>query len=181
MQAPREQRERAMREELLFGPVAVDANALDRDGTERDALVDRFWKGAEAGAFTLLVPGGVRAELLHPETPGALRDLALSRPAPLRAAPTHEQKLDRIRVRAILRGDAPSGKHEADALHLSEAAEAGCAFFITHDRRILRRRADLRGVLPDLSIVTLEKFLAQVEAGGEAPEEDGCGGFDLTA
>ena len=135
-------------DELRLGPVAVDANALDRDGTARDALVDRFRRKVEAGDLTVMVAGGVRDELSHPQTPPELRELALARPAPPRPALTHAQKLDRIRVRAILRGDAPCGKHEADALHLSEAAEAGCAVFITHDRRILRRRADLRAVLP---------------------------------
>lgn len=157
-----------MEEEPQRDVVAIDANALDRDGTDRDALVDRFLAAVEAGAIAVLVAEGVRAELLHPETPPALHALALAHPAPARATLTHQQKLDRIRVRAILRGDAPSEKHEADALHLSEAAEAGCAFFITHDRRILRRRGDLRSVLPDLAIVTLERFMAQYDAYPEA-------------
>jgi len=38
--------------------------------------------------------------------------------------------------------------HAADASHLSEPPRAGCAYFVTEDARILRRRAELAGVLP---------------------------------
>jgi hypothetical protein len=51
------------------------------------------------------------------------------------------------------------GKHAADASHLSEAAETGCSYFITHDNRILNRRDELYAALPPtLTIVTLEEF-----------------------
>lgn len=138
----------------------VDANALDRDGTARDALVDRFLALVRAGEVELIVAGGVRAEVSHPRTPRAVQDAILpipSRPRP--PAPTHDQKLARIRVRAVLRGDTGSDKHDADAAHLSEAAEAGCAVFITEDKRMLRRRWDLRGVASGLRVVTLAEFV----------------------
>lgn len=138
----------------------IDANALDRTGGPRDVLVERFAAEARDGRFTVLLATGVRDELDRPETPRAVRDVALAYPAAPRRTPTHEQKLDRIRVRAILRGDAGSAKHEADAAHLSDAAEAGCAWFLTHDKRILRRRDELRRVMPGLRIATLERFLA---------------------
>jgi hypothetical protein len=38
--------------------------------------------------------------------------------------------------------------HVADASHLSEAAETGCGYFITHDNRILKKRAELYVALP---------------------------------
>jgi predicted nucleic acid-binding protein len=62
-------------------------------------------------------------------------------------------------VLAILQGNARPGKHEPDASHISEAAETGCGYFITHDKRILDRRGKLRAVLPpSLNIVSLEEF-----------------------
>jgi hypothetical protein len=62
-------------------------------------------------------------------------------------------------VLAILQGNARPGKHEVDALHLSEAAETGCGYFITHDKRMLDKRGDLHGALPPtLNIVSLEEF-----------------------
>lgn len=144
----------------------IDANALDRTGGPRDALVDRFAAGARDGCFTVLLPAGVREEFDRPGTPAAVRAVALAYATAPPRTPTHAQKLDRIRVRAILRGDAGSARHEADAAHVSEAAEAGCAWFLTHDKRILRRRDDLRRVVPGLRIATLERFLAPADEGG---------------
>ena len=141
--------------------VTVDANALDRDGT-RDALVDRFLALVHAGAVEVIVAGGVRDEVSHPRTPRAVQDAILPHPSrPRPPALTHDQKLARIRVRAVLRGDTGSDKHDADAAHLSEAAEAGCTVFITEDKRILRRRADLQRVLPGLQVVTLVGYLGE--------------------
>jgi hypothetical protein len=58
-----------------------------------------------------------------------------------------------------LTGNALSGKHDADASHVSEAAETGCVYFITHDKRILDKRGELRVALPPtLTIVTLAEF-----------------------
>ena len=63
-------------------------------------------------------------------------------------------------MQAILQGNAKPGRHAADASHLSEAAETGCAYFITHDKRILDKRSDLDAELPhSLRIVTLAEFM----------------------
>ena len=142
----------------------LDANALDRTGG-REALVDRFLALVEAGEVVVLVPGGVHAEVAHANTPEDVRQAFGRHGVAPPARSSHDAKLARIRVRAILRGDTGSDRHDADASHVSEAAEAGCVAFITHDRRILRRRDDLRAVLPPaLSVLTLERFLAIYEA-----------------
>ena len=100
--------------------IGHDANALDRNGTVRDGLVERFQALYSVGKLILVVAGGVRDETLHPHTPGHVKDAA-------------------------------------DASHLSEAAETGCAYFITEDRRILGKRRELAVILPpSLSIVTLD-------------------------
>jgi hypothetical protein len=57
------------------------------------------------------------------------------------------------------------GAHVADASHLSEAAETGCGYFITHDNRILKKRAELYVALPpSLNIVTLKEFFDALHA-----------------
>ena len=77
----------------------------------------------------------------------------------LRPALNSAQRADRARVLAILQGNARAGKHAADASHISEAAETGCGYFITHDQRILDKRGELYAVLPPtLNIVSLEEF-----------------------
>ena len=77
----------------------------------------------------------------------------------LRPGLTSGQRVERRRVAEILRGNVQPGAHADDASHLSEAAETGCSYFITHDGRILRKRDELRAVLPpNLWIVLLEEF-----------------------
>lgn len=142
--------------------VAVDANALDRDGSARDALVDRLRALAAEGRLRLFVPSGVADEMRHPRSPDAVRAAPeASAPARPHRPLTARQHIDRIRVRAIMRGDGRPGKHDADASHLSEAAEAGCHAFLTRDGKILRKRDILRQALPPgLRIATLEDFMS---------------------
>jgi hypothetical protein len=141
--------------------VAVDANALDRDGSPRDALVDAFRAEVAAGRLRLFVPAGVLAEMRDPGAPAAVRAAAADLPSRRATPPTARQHIDRIRVRAIMRGDGRPGKHDADASHLSEAAEAGCHAFLTRDGKILRKRDILRQALPPgLRIATLEDFMS---------------------
>ncbi|HEX4768708.1 MAG TPA: hypothetical protein VH414_20770 [Lichenihabitans sp.] len=141
--------------------VALDANALDRKTTARGKLVDRFEQLVASGAVEVYIGPGVQAEVAHPATPGTiLRGLPRTEPRPFRPLAAAEH-LARIRVRAMVQGNARPGKHARDASHLSEAAEAGCRYFITYDGRILGKRDDLEGfALPaTLRIVTIEEFL----------------------
>ena len=149
--------------------VAVDANALDLDGSGRDALVARLRHLAAAGRLRLFVPGGVAAEMRHPHAPEAVRAAPeAAAPLPAHRPLSARQHIDRIRVRAVMRGDGRPGKHDADAAHLSEAAEAGCRAFLTRDGKILRKRDILRGALPPaLRILTLEDFLAGISDGDD--------------
>jgi hypothetical protein len=139
--------------------IGHDANALDRDGSPRDALVDRFRALATAGTLIAVVAGGVRDEIQHPHTPADVKDAVLPRIFNRRPGLNASKRKDRRRVANVLQGSARPGKNAADASHLSEAGETGCAYFIAHDRRILRKRAELRRVLPpSLTIVTLTEF-----------------------
>ncbi|KWT64140.1 hypothetical protein APY04_3404 [Hyphomicrobium sulfonivorans] len=64
-----------------------------------------------------------------------------------------------------MQGNAAPGRHAADASHISEASETGCAYFITNDKRILRKRDELASVLPaTLAIVDLNEFFEIVDA-----------------
>jgi rRNA-processing protein FCF1 len=145
--------------------VAIDANALDRDGSTRDRLVESFEAQLAAGHLRLFIPAGVVEELRRapPGVQARTEAVAALAEARLRAAaPTARQHIDRIRVRAMLRGDGRPGKHDADASHLSEAAEAGCDLFLTRDGKILRKRDILRAALPaQLRIATLEEFMSR--------------------
>jgi hypothetical protein len=139
--------------------IGLDANALDRDGSDRDRLVDRFRRLSDVGVLTVVVAGGVRDEIHHPRTPGGVQAAVLPQIFNLRPGLIEAQRVERRRVQQILQGNALPGAHAADASHLSEAAETGCGYFITHDKRILKKRAELHAALPpSLNIVTLEEF-----------------------
>jgi hypothetical protein len=57
--------------------IGLDANALDRDGTTRDRLVERFCKLSTAGVLNVVIAGGVRGEVQHPRTPGNVKAAVL--------------------------------------------------------------------------------------------------------
>jgi hypothetical protein len=140
-------------------PVAIDANALDRDGSDRDRLVDRLLGLSEAGTINLIVPKGVRQEILHPRTPAGVQQGALPKIFTIGVGLNPDEQRQKRIITVELQGNAKPGKHEADADHLFEAAKYG-GYFITHDHRILTRAGRLREVLPpSLTVVTLTDFL----------------------
>ena len=115
--------------------MAIDANALDHKGGERDALVDRFNAAVKSKTVTVIVAAGVRDEVQHPRTPSDAKDAVLPQIYNLQPRLNTAQLEQRRQVAIILQGDAKPGKHAADASHISEAAETGCAYFITEDKR----------------------------------------------
>ena len=145
-------------------PIALDANALDPNGTDRDPMIGRLRTLVEAGRLRVVLVEGVRRELDHARTPPGLRE-AWPAPEPLRLPPpTPARHIARIRARAILRGGSSSDRHDSDAGHLCDAAEAGCRYFITHDRRFMRKRHDLEATLPSIRILGLREFFEIYDA-----------------
>ena len=144
--------------------VALDANIFDRPRPEQAFLLERLRTLVSSGHIELFWPSGIIAEMLHPHAPeeirAAARDVVARRPFPLSA----RQQIDRIKVRAILRGDGRAGKHDADASHLSEAAEAGCLTFVTWDSKILRKRDTLRAALPSgMRVLSLAELVSALD------------------
>ena len=144
--------------------VALDANALQPSGTDRDELVGRFRDLMRAGAVKVVMLESVGRELDDARTPAEARPETPAGAGIARRAPTAAQQIARIRVRAIMRGNALNDRHDADAAHLCEAAEAGCRIFLTHDKRFSRKRHDLEAALPGLRILGLREFFALYDA-----------------
>ncbi len=94
----------------------------------------------------------MREEVQNPNTPGAVKTAILPRVFDPKPSLT-KSAADRPLLRSIdpARVNARPGKHSADASHISEAAETGCAYFITHDKRILKKKRELSEVLPPSS------------------------------
>jgi predicted nucleic acid-binding protein len=141
-------------------PIGIDANALNRDGSEHDELVERLLDLDKAGTISLIVPHGVRREIENPRTPKTVREAMLFRIFTIPTGLTSQERDIRKGIEAVLQGNARSGKHAADAQHLAEAAKY-CGYFITHDDRVLKRSQGLGSLLPpSLTVVTLAGFLA---------------------
>lgn len=153
--------------------IHLDANALDRTGGARDALVERVLALRESEEINFVVPESVRAEVNDPRTPTNVQNVVLPEIYSLTVSRTPDEQVIFGQIRAILMGNAKPGKHDADANHLFEASKYGGGYFITHDRRMLKKRDDLRSLIgPALAIVTLEEFLKvydQFVAAGPAP------------
>jgi hypothetical protein len=86
--------------------IGHDANALNRNGTANDQLIDRFLALADAGDLNIVVGGGVPAEIQHLHTPRDVKTAVLPRIFNLRPGLNSVQKAERHRVHAILQGNA---------------------------------------------------------------------------
>jgi predicted nucleic acid-binding protein len=139
--------------------ITLDANAVDRT-PQTTALVDRLLSLRDSEEINFVVPGSVRHQVEHPHTPGHVKDTMLPMIFSLPVEQTAPERETFRKVHALLKGNATSNKHDADARHLCEAAKYGGGYFITHDNRLLKKRGALRAHLgPALCIVTLTEFL----------------------
>jgi hypothetical protein len=81
--------------------IAIDANALDLDGSPRDRLVERFKQLMADGTLSVVTPGGVRSEVQHPHTPGHVQDAILPQIFNLRPGLNTAQQATRTHVLTI--------------------------------------------------------------------------------
>jgi len=141
--------------------VALDANALDRNGGPRDALVERLLALEESSKIQFLEPGTVYRQAQHPRTPLPVQEVIRSQIFTLPTGLTEAEENRRRHVLAVMRGNSVSDRHDADAAILFEAGKYAAGYLITEDKRILRNRVELQEILgPPLCITTLSEFLA---------------------
>lgn len=140
--------------------VALDANALDKDGGARDALVDRLLSLMKAGEIKFVQPNTARKQTLHPNTPSAVRGVMTAQIFTLPTELTPDEQTRRREVLIVMRGNSTTNRHDADADIIFDAAKYG-GYLITEDRRILDNRAKLEKIIRlPLCIVSLADFLA---------------------
>lgn len=133
---------------------------LDRDGSARDALVDRLLALEAEGAIHFLQPGTAYSQTQHPKTPPGVREHMGGQIFTLPTGLTRQEVERRRRVLEVMRGNSTTTRHDADAAILFEAGKHACGYVITEDKRILSRRVALEDILgPPLCIVSLAEFL----------------------
>jgi hypothetical protein len=141
-----------------YGSNFIDANVLDRTGGPEDSAVDTILQLHERGAFTLLLPHSVKAEIEHPNTPAEVKakaaQLIYSMPVQL----TPPELITHKKIAALIQGNAKPGRHAKDAFHLVESAKYG-RHFITNDGRLLKNAEDIWRLL-QLKVLKPSEFLA---------------------
>lgn len=156
--------------------ISLDANALDRHDLDRARLVERLLQLRHGGHLNFVIPGSVRGEIEHPNTPATVKSAMLPEVYSLNVGKTDGELAQLAKVTAILQGEAKPDKHKADAHHLFEAAKYGGGYFVTEDGRILGRRKELQHVLGSaLRILSLREFLDEYDfhAGGKDRDPTG--------
>jgi hypothetical protein len=143
-----------------FGNNFIDANFFDRTVGLEDAATDTIRELHEASAFTLLLPYSVKAELEHPNTPAEVKRKAQHFIYSIVVQLTAAELDTHNKIRTLIRGNAQPGQHDKDAFHLVESQKNGGRFFITKDGRLLKRAAEIFGVLNPLMVVKPSEFLA---------------------
>jgi hypothetical protein len=139
--------------------IALDAMVLDKNGGPRDALVDRLLALSEENSIHIVEPGTAYGQTQHPNTPGAVRQVMGAQIFSLATGLTPDEQRRASQVRAVMRGNSTTDRHDADAAILFEAGKHG-GYLITEDTRILSKRAQLEEILgPPFCIVILAEFL----------------------
>jgi hypothetical protein len=148
----------------MIGNNCIDANFFDRTGGSEDAAVDTILRLHEEGAFTLLFPYSVKAEIEHPNTPADVKHIAAQFLYTNEVELTAPEWLTHDKIRTLIRGNAQPSKHDKDAFHLVESQKYGGRFFITKDSRLLKKAAEIWAMLRPLRVVKPSEFLAAYSA-----------------
>ncbi|MGO9093999.1 MAG: hypothetical protein ACLQGV_02155 [Bryobacteraceae bacterium] len=142
----------------------IDANFFDRTGGLEDGAVDTILRLHGEGAFRLLLPYSVKAEIEHPNTPEDVKLKAEQIVYTLEVELTGPEWATHDRIRELIRGNAQPGQHDKDAFHLVESQRYGGRFFITKDGRLLRKAAEIWEALPHLRVLKPSEFLTAYSA-----------------
>jgi len=137
----------------------VDVPVLHRKGDAEDAVVDELLEVAFERRVMLHLTYSVKDEIAHPNTPADVKKRAQRLIYSVPVQLTQGEKELHQKVREIIQGNAKAGKHDADAFHLVESQKYGAGYFLTNDKRLLKKKAAI-GNLLNMEIVTPTEFLA---------------------
>ena len=99
------------------------------------------------GKVHLLIARSVQKEIEHPNTPEDVKREAADMNYTKKTSLTADERTRQAKIHAILTGNGKPEKYEEDAAHVFEAGKY-MGYFITTDKRILRKSQELKGVTP---------------------------------
>jgi hypothetical protein len=127
--------------------VLLDAHILDDTADTQVAAAVETIMGPMRMHVSVLLPHSVKAEIDHPSTPAIVKRRAADLIYAMEVSLTPAELEAHAKVRNIMRGNALSDQHDSDAFHLVEACKYG-GYFVTLDKRILKKRDEVRAILP---------------------------------
>src|SRR5260370_38535313 len=98
--------------------VTVDNNALDRNGTASDLLIERLLELQRSRKINIVVPQGVRREAQHPRTPGDVREEISTKIFTFPTELSAQELQKRRRVELALQGNHKPRKQISNARNL---------------------------------------------------------------
>lgn len=141
----------------------VDTCAFDPKVEPEHSAAQSIREIRNAGNIGILLAHSNQKEIEHPNTPADVkaeaRDMNYTIASPLTPAELERRTL----VRQVMTGEGNPDRYEADADHIFEAGKYGGGYFVTTDKRILGRRAELDEVSGAI-IVKPTEWLAIYEA-----------------
>jgi len=140
----------------------VDVPVLHRKRNDEDAIVEELLKNGFDRRVMLHLTYSVKDEIAHPNTPAEVKARAATLIYSVPVQLTPNEKARHEKVRQLIRGNAESGKHDADAFHLVESSKNGAGYFLTSDKRLLKKNEEIADLL-NMLIVTPTEFLAILE------------------
>lgn len=144
-----------------YASIRVDANFLDSDDPGEHEAALSILRLARAREIPLAMPHSVKAEIDHPNTPAAVKQLASDLIFTYDTGMGNRAQLDV--AKRIMRGNALSNVHDADATHLYDAIVWQAHYFVTTDRRIHKKAPELAEAFDGLWIVKPSELLHLIE------------------
>lgn len=142
-----------------YHQVFLDAHILDDSVDEEVSQAIQMITGPMRQCVSMLLPYSVKAEIENPNTPAVVKRRAADFIYTMEVSLTSAEMKTHAAVRAIMRGNALSGQHNSDAFHLVEACKYG-GYFVTLDKRILKKRGEVRAILPGFWAVRPQELVA---------------------
>lgn len=121
---------------------------------------------AQRGELSLALPFSVKAELEHPNTPPEIKRAASGMIHILRVELTPNELAIRSKLLILIQENAKPGKHHSDVFHLFQAEKYGGGYFITKDRRLLKKSVEIGCLLASLRVVCPSDFMKYFRSDG---------------